>query len=210
MTRAPLVTVWLAVVAAFGLWYFIFQTETWNFWLRLSLSAALLAISALALTPDYRRLFRFGRRDVVIGVASALALYAVFWVGNQMATTLLPFASADISKVYAKREQLDLAWIGLLLFCIIGPSEEIFWRGFVQRRLAELFGDRTGLLAATALYALVHLWTLNLTLIAAAAVVGLFWGWLYGRERNLVVVMVSHSLWDLIVFVLLPLGGKGI
>jgi hypothetical protein len=207
MTRASLVTVWLAVVAAFGLWYFIFQTETWNFWLRLSLSAGLLAIGALALTPDSRRLFQCSWRAVVIGVVSALALYALFWAGKGIATALLPFASADISNVYAKREQLDLVQIGLLLFFIVGPSEEVFWRGFVQRRLADLFGDRTGLLAATALYALVHLWTLNVTLIVAAAVVGLFWGWLYGRERNLVAVMISHSLWDLIVFVLLPLGG---
>lgn len=207
MRRAPLVTIWLAVVAAFALWYFIFQTEAWNFWLRLSLAAGSLALIALALTPDRAQLFRFRARDVLIGGVSAMALYGAFWLGQQVSTALLPFAAEQISTVYDVKAQLDPLWIGLLLLFIIGPSEEIFWRGFVQRRLADLFDRRTGLLAATAFYALVHLWTLNAVLIAAAAVVGLCWGWLYGRECNLVAVMISHSLWDLIVFVLLPLGG---
>ncbi len=199
-------TIWLAVFAAFGLWYFIFQTEAWNFWLRLSLAAGSLALIALALTPDRAQLFQFRVRDVLIGGVSAIALYGIFWLGKQVSTALLPFAAEQISTVYDVKAQLDPLWIGLLLFCIIGPSEEIFWRGFVQRQLADLFDSRTGLLAATALYALVHLWTLNVMLIAAAAAVGLFWGWLYGRAHNLVAVMTSHSLWDLIVFVLLPLG----
>jgi membrane protease YdiL (CAAX protease family) len=104
-------------------------------------------------------------------------LYAIFWVGKQIALAILPFAADQIQSVYAKREQLDLLSIGLLLFFLLGPSEEIFWRGFVQRRL--------GLPVTTALYALVHIWTLNLILIIAAGVAGLLWGWLYQREQEL-------------------------
>jgi membrane protease YdiL (CAAX protease family) len=185
------------IVLAFALWYFAFQTEVWNFWVRLSLAAALLATIALILTPDRWELFRARPRDIAIGVASALLLYAIFWVGKQLALAILPFAADQIQSVYAKRGQLDLLSIGLLLFFLLGPSEEIFWRGFVQRRL--------GLPATTVLYALVHIWTLNLILIIAAGVAGLLWGWLYQREQNLIAVIVSHALWDVSIFVLFPL-----
>jgi membrane protease YdiL (CAAX protease family) len=185
------------IVLAFALWYFAFQTDVWNFWVRLSLAAALLATIALILTPDRWELFRARPRDIAIGIASALLLYAIFWVGKQIALAILPFAADQIQSVYAKRGQLDLLSIGLLLFFLLGPSEEIFWRGFVQSRL--------GLPATTALYALVHIWTLNLILIIAAGVAGLLWGWLYQREQNLIAVIVSHALWDVSIFVLFPL-----
>lgn len=193
----------LAVLAAFALWYYAFQTDMWNFWVRLALAAALLATSALILTPDRTQLFQVRSRDIGIGVLSALALYAIFWVGKQIVGAIFPFASAQITSVYAHREQLDLIWIGLVLFFLIGPSEEIFWRGFVQRRLSQRLGERAALVVTTAIYALVHIWTLNLILIVAAAVVGLVWGWL--SQRGLILVMLSHALWDILIFVLFPL-----
>lgn len=194
----------LTVLVAFALWYFVFQTDIWNFWVRLALAASLLATTALILTPDRTQLFQVRLRDIVIGVVSALALYAIFWVGKHLSVALFPFASAQITMVYTQRERLDLVWIGVLLFFLVGPSEEVFWRGFVQRRLSERFGAPGALLATAAIYALVHIWTLNLMLILAAAVVGLFWGWLYQRERRLLSVMLSHAVWDVLIFVLLP------
>jgi membrane protease YdiL (CAAX protease family) len=229
------------IVLAFALWYFAFQTDVWNFWVRLSLAAALLATIALIMTPDRWELFRARPRDIAIGIASALLLYAIFWVGKQLALAILPFAADQIQSVYAKRGQLDLLSIGLLLFFLLGPSEEIFWRGFVQRRLSQKgyrmlkhpaypdgspsrglalaepadlsagdagglgLGERSAWLVTTALYALVHIWTLNLLLLVAAGVAGLLWGWLYQREQNLITVIVSHALWDVSIFVLFPL-----
>ncbi|MCS7197484.1 MAG: CPBP family intramembrane metalloprotease [Candidatus Bipolaricaulota bacterium] len=207
MTR-ELHRVGLLVLAAFALWYFVFQTGLWNFWARLSLAATLLATSALIVTPDRKQLFQARSRDGVLGIVSALALYGIFWVGQQLALAILPFASEQIGKVYANRTQLDPLWIGLLLFFLVGPSEEIFWRGFVQRRLSEPLGSLGALFTTTAIYALVHIWTLNLMLILAAFVAGFVWGWLYQRERSLISVMLSHALWDVVIFVIFPLAGR--
>ncbi|MCS6937452.1 MAG: CPBP family intramembrane metalloprotease [Candidatus Bipolaricaulota bacterium] len=202
----PLAPIVMAIVAAFALWYFAFQTEVWNFWLRLSLAVALLAGFALWQMPERASLFRFEAKDLLWGVLSALVLYMLFWLGKSVATALLPFASEQISSVYANKAQAELWLIGLLLVVVLGPGEEIFWRALVQRRLCERLGDLAGWLVATAVYALVHVWTLNLMLVGAAAVAGLVWGGIYLYRKNLVTVIVSHALWDLAIFVIWPLG----
>ena len=102
--------------------------------------------------------------------------------------------------------QLDLRVIGFLLFFVMGPAEEIYWHGFVQRVLGERFGSAAGLFLTAAVYSLVHAVALNLMLLAAAAVCGLFWGWLYQREQSLIPVILSHSIWDVLIFLIFPLS----
>jgi hypothetical protein len=41
-------------------------------------------------------------------------------------------------------------------------------------------------------------------LVAAAGVCGIFWGWLYLAFRSPILNVVSHTAWDLLVFVVLP------
>ena len=96
--------------------------------------------------------------------------------------------------------------ISLILLFITSPGEEIFWRGFVQKRFVERFGARKGWLIASAVYAAVHIASGNFMLTMAALVAGLFWGWLYQRERNLVPCIVSHALWTVTIFILLPIS----
>lgn len=97
----------------------------------------------------------------------------------------------------------------LLILLLIGPGEEFFWRGFIQRRWQNRFGPLAGWVLASALYSLVHLGSGNVMLVLAALVCGLFWGGLYLRCRSLLSVAVSHALWDILIFVLFPLE-KGV
>jgi len=90
---------------------------------------------------------------------------------------------------------------------LIGPGEELFWRGFLQRRLQSHKGPFTGLLLSTAVYTLVHVGSGNLMLVLAAGICGLFWGYLYLRTGSIVINVVSHTAWDIAIFLLLPLGG---
>ena len=95
--------------------------------------------------------------------------------------------------------------IAILLLLIIGPAEEIFWRGFVQRRLMLRFGSNIGFIAATVCYALVHIWSFNFMLVMAALVVGLCWGLTYRFfPRLLPALIVSHAVWDACAFVIFP------
>lgn len=155
-----------------------------------------------------RAIFSFGKikgRHILIGVVSAIALYGIFYAGNILSGYLFPFKDAQISSVYSNKSHANLKLIGLLLFFIIGPGEELYWRGFIQNTLSKKLGENKGYLFSVFLYTAVHIVTGNFMLIIAAFVCGLFWGWLYKKEKSLIPVIISHAIWDLTIFVLLPL-----
>lgn len=146
-------------------------------------------------------------RNLLLGVLTAVLLYAVFLAGNALSRMLLPFAGEGIRRVYAFKNGASPLRIAILMGLVIGPGEELFWRGLVQHRWQARFGDRPGYLLAACLYTLVHIPSGNPMLILAAGVCGLFWGWLYFRFRSILLVIVSHTLWDLAVFLLIPFFG---
>ena len=94
----------------------------------------------------------------------------------------------------------------MALLTWIGPAEEVFWRGFVQRRFGLSLGGWRAFWLTTAIYALVHIWSLNLMLMLAATLCGLFWGWMYRRYRNVWPGLISHAIWDCLIFVVIPLS----
>jgi len=199
--------VWLTIAAAFGLWFLTFTLGFGNFWLKLTASACILAAIGLGYSSgEFKKLFAFRMRHLWIGIGSALVLYGIFWVGKEAAYLLFDFAPGQIASVYKTKTQLDAVWIGLLLLFLMGPAEEIYWRGFVQRHLAECYGAGTGFWWAAAAYTLIHITSWNFMLLVAASVCGLFWGLLYRREQNLIPVVISHALWDVMIFVLFPLA----
>jgi uncharacterized protein len=180
-----------------------------DFWLWMSLNLFLLIGLSLALDrgflPTIKADFFSGwGTKLLLGAGSAAALYAIFFVGNRISRLVLPFAAAGISDVYGFKAGASPARIVLLLALWIGPGEEIFWRGVLQRRWQGRFGRVPGLWAAAALYTLVHLGSGNPMLVLAAAACGLFWGALYDRTGSVLLVAISHTLWDIAVFVLFP------
>ena len=199
-------TVYATIPAAFVLWFFIFALPVGNFWLKLTGSASLLAaIGLVSSRNELKALFVFKVRHLWVGVLSALLLYGIFWVGKLAANLLFSFAPGQIESVYASKTQLDAVWIGLLLLLVMGPAEEIYWHGFVQRRLTGRYGATVGVLATAVVYTLVHVVSLNFMLVAAAGVCGLYWGLLFQWEKNLIPLIISHALWDFLIFVLFPM-----
>ncbi len=192
---------------AFGLWFLTFAVPVGNFWIKLCISASILATTGLTLSRgEWKSLFRFKRRHLWLGPVSALVLYGIFWLGNEVSSVLFPFASKEISSIYFNKTQLPSIVIGLLLVFVMGPAEEIYWHGFIQRTFSHRYGAIAGVLLTTVIYAVVHVVALNFMLFVAAAVCGFFWGALYQREQSLIPVIISHSLWDVIIFVLFPLS----
>ena len=145
-------------------------------------------------------------RKIGLGVLSALVLYGVFWAGNAFSRAVFPSAATDIGAVYGFKQDAAVIRIGLLILFVIGPGEEIFWRVFLQRRWQKRVGLLRGWLLAAGFYTLVHIGSGNPMLVLSALVCGLFWGALYVRFRSAILVAVSHTLWDLLIFIIFPLG----
>lgn len=196
----------LGVIAATVGWYFIFGTGSLNFWWGMAGATTALALWSILWAGDKRRrMFRFKPSYFFWGLISAAILYFIFWAGDLVSAQLFSFAPAQIASIYANRVGMDPAAMALLLFFIIGPAEEIFWRGMVQRTIARNFGDNTGLVTGAVIYALVHLWSANFILVMAALICGLYWGWIYQRTDSLWPSMVSHAVWDVIIFLVYPI-----
>ena len=143
-------------------------------------------------------------RKILIGIIAALLLFAVFYVGNILIRMIFERAGEGIQGVYSFKQEASPMRIGLLMLLIIGPGEELFWRGYLQRRLGLKYGKITGFILATALYTVVHIATGNMVLVLAALICGVFWGWLYMRYKSMTINVVSHTVWDIGVFLLLP------
>ena len=144
-------------------------------------------------------LFKIG-----LGVLSALLLYVVFFVGNFISRNIFTFAGSGIQDVYAFKMGISKFRIALLMIFIIGPGEELFWRGFLQRNLQIKAGKYLGFALATGIYTFIHLGSGNIMLVLAAGVCGLFWGYLYLRYNSMILNVISHTLWDVTVFLLFP------
>ncbi len=180
-----------------------------DFWAWLAANIIIVSAVGFALDRDYARRLRIDLRSgllrkAALGVISAAALYAVFAAGRVVALRLLPFAGSGIWQVYALKDGVPLLRVVLLIGLVIGPGEELFWRGFFQERTAATTRPRFGFALTALLYTSVHLASGNIMLVLAAAVCGVFWGWLYLRFRSPVLNMISHTLWDLAVFVVFP------
>ena len=200
----------LAITTAALLWFYMFSPWTggWpNFWIVMSFSAVILTTLGLTFTTDRKELLKIERPlfQVLAGIAIAFALWGIFWIGDKVSAWMFAFARPEVDSVYEMKEGLP-AW----LLCLIGPAEELFWRGYVQRTMCRIFGgkrpeDKAFILTAV-IYALVHIWSFNFMLVMAALVAGLVWGLIYRlRPQALPALIVSHALWDALVFVLLPI-----
>jgi hypothetical protein len=196
----------LIAAAGFFVLFSPWTKESIAFFPLMTATAALLAMTSLVSErKQMRAVYAFKARFVPIGILAAGFLYGVFWLGHFLSIRIFPFAAGQVDSIYTIRAGQNPWLIAALLLFIIGPAEEIFWRGFVQRRLAKRYGVLIGLMAATAVYALVHVWSFNLMLLAASAVCGAFWGLLVAATGNLWPAIISHAVWDVTIFILLPI-----
>lgn len=211
-------SLFVALAVAALLWFWMFSPWTagiTNFWITMAVAGVSLTTMALLFSPEVRTgvrtLFRrYTLRallgQLLLGVALAALMWGIFWVGDKLSTLWFPFARPQVDSIYAMKHGLPPAVIALLLLFVIGPAEELFWRGYVQRTLAAHVGVDGAFVLTAAVYTLVHVWSMNFMLIMAALVAGGVWGLLYRLRPSLLpALIVSHAIWDACVFVVFPI-----
>jgi membrane protease YdiL (CAAX protease family) len=204
----------IGLLLASFLWFIMFAEfiEIGNiihntyFWIAMTISASSLAVYSIITQKDtFKSLLKINKKFVLIGIGHAILLYGLSRLGVYIAQNMFDFVIPQIEAIYTTKTQLDPLYIGLLLIFIIGPSEEIFWRGFVQNKLGQISNPKKAFIVTAVIYCLVHIWAFNPMLLLAALVLGVHWGLLFYRYKSLVPGIISHALWDTMIFVLFPI-----
>lgn len=193
------------LLAAFG-FAWTFACPYGNFWIKITTTVCVLCAGSFFAAGFPAKRLRQPLKEVAIGVAAAVALYGIFWLGDVIAARLFGFAPKQVEAIYAIK-QLGHPWIvAAVLLLVTSPGEELFWRGYVLREAVKRWGPGRGFLVGVGLYGAVHIPSGNLMLVMAAWVAGLFWCALYQwRKGDLIACIVSHALWTVGVFLVFPI-----
>ena len=204
----------LCIVPAFLLWTLMFSPQlafinkNVSFWWMMTASALLLTTLAFSFYGKKLKLSLsgFGIKSVLAGIMLAAIIWGVFFVGDKLSSLMFSFARPQVDSIYSLKAS-DPHWlIAMLLLLIIGPAEELFWRGYVQDALTQRYSPNKGFWITLLLYTSVHIPSLNFMLIMAAMVCGLIWGALYRfYPTRFPTILLSHAVWDAAVFVWLPI-----
>ena len=197
------------IILAAVLWTVMFSPWTApavNFWWMMTGSALTLSVFATLFSPGWWREVKWSISNVLLGVGIAVALWMIFWVGDKVSTWMFDFARPQVELIYGMKNGENPWLLSILLLILIGPAEEIFWRGYVQNALSKRWSPNVGFIVTTLVYALVHIWSFNFMLVMAALVVGAIWGLAYRLyPQKLGALIVSHAVWDVAVFVVFPI-----
>jgi membrane protease YdiL (CAAX protease family) len=191
------------LAAAYAAFALTFRGPRPAFWQRMTLTGLSLGSLALRSEPDLRRT-RFRPKDIALGLAASAVLYVGFQIGDRLARRILPKGSTEIDQIYDLQYLGSRAELAARLALIIGPAEELFWRGLAQARLMRYYGKLPGYVLGTAAYGGAHIVTGNVTLIGAATVAGAFWGGLAAAGVPMGALIVSHITWDVFIFLIAP------
>ena len=141
----------------------------------------------------------------ILVVATLLKLLAMKTMPALRDTPLI-----DIRGVYAfGRHEFDL-WLYIVLvviYIVTTPAQEFFARSGLQASLDMLVPSDaktnwTAIVGANLFFSSAHAY-LSLEFAIATFIPGIFWGWLFQKQRSLVGVSVSHAVIGLWIFFVL-------
>lgn len=92
-------------------------------------------------------------------------------------------------------------WHFAVISILAGLGEELLFRGLIQTSLVDWLGTWPGIVAAGLLFGLAH--PMSKAYIVAAAVIGIYLGWLFVATGNLLTPIITHALYDMVALVYL-------
>jgi membrane protease YdiL (CAAX protease family) len=137
-------------------------------------------------------------REVVAPVVLGVVLFLVFAAAAVVARRI-PFLEGAVERVLEKADAGPQGFV-LAVALANGVAEEVFFRGAVH----SAFGRHRPAVWATALYVLVTVATLNLSLVIAAVVMGAVFTAEREATRGILAPIITHVTWSTLVLFLLP------
>jgi membrane protease YdiL (CAAX protease family) len=150
-----------------------------------------------------------GIRDLLVVLGGWLLIFGSVLVLSVLVQFLPTDPAPNQSAEQAFNNPEIIPPLIVAMFLVVGPSEEILYRGVVQGRMREHFGPVVAIVFASAIFALVHFVALSgggaarLLTISILFVPSLVFGAVYEYTENLVVPALVHGLHNSVLLALL-------
>lgn len=134
------------------------------------------------------KFLKYALMGVVIGAPLGIIEYFILQPAASFPTFELRYFLRDV--VY------------MLFF--VGLAEEILFRGLIQTDFSQAFGWKWGLLAASLLFAVMHLTWRSLPELGFVFLAGLILGIMYLKTKSLVAPIIAHAVNNVMLVALAP------
>jgi len=142
-------------------------------------------------------------RDVSVMVGLAVVMLIAGGIGTLISTTFGVETAENTVQTTLESDVRNVYAFIVLSLVIIGPLEELFYRGTVQKHFTKVFSDTQAVVLAALLFSVIHIPSLIgdgpasfVPYLAVLFVGGLAFGFAYSRTQNLAVPMIGHGLYN--------------
>lgn len=119
-----------------------------------------------------------------------------------------PVFERHVDEIYDQRKGLSLRAALALSAAVVGPGEELFWRGLFQQRLASGTGWLVAAVLTWSVYVAANATSGSLPILAAAVVSGAVWGALALWTRGVLASIVCHAVWTALMVAVPPRASR--
>jgi len=125
-------------------------------------------------------------------------------------------ATSDVDLIISSADVLSIILFSIVMILVVGTSEEILFRGFMQKGLVRQFGNKGGIIVTALIFSLIHLigvflisfkspieiiipFLLSfLPYFAISILLGIIYYW---RNENLIAVIITHGLYNTLTII---------
>ena len=141
--------------------------------------------------------------NIVLGLIFGVAGYAAATVFTVILNLFIPIEVPEwFLKALTATSPFDLLVLLALTWILVGPCEEIFFRGLIQGAFARWKGSTVGVVAGALVFGFAHYNPVLWFRTAGAIFLGLIYGVICKWRKSLIPVIVAHALNDTIAFAL--------
>lgn len=181
------------IILPWILWYFTFDVFYSHFIYAMALSVSVLGIISLTRKEVREKYKSCNALCILLALLIAIILYFVFYGGNIVSAKL--GLEGEVLYVYGL---VPKGLLSIFLLALIGVMEEAYWRGLLQQVILEKKLNVSWLFAPL-FYGFVHSVSLNLILVVAALIVGLFLSFT-AEKFGLIASSIVHVVWIYFMF----------
>lgn len=193
----------LFIPLAYALYYLAFQDAD-IFWYMYTFSILVLMSVAMLYTKIFDGMATW--KSLIYGLGYGILIYAIIAAGYQV-MQLSPLAIEGSVNSFLSTFAPVSIWHYLLLMFIIVPGEEIFWRGFLQQEIKKYLPVGYSIAISSLLFGL----ALGISGfgpgVLAGIAAGLVLGALYEWKRSMPLLIITHLVMIVLLFLVMPLAG---